>query len=99
MLFADLKFAFEIDMPKNDTVDEIYKILAEMLKKSQHMRIIERDNNTDKATGSQTQIYQQSISIRNAHYQSIIKEELLRQLSVYLRFKEVTISCMSLNCI
>ena len=87
MLFSDLKFIFEIDSTKSNIIDE-YSYLAEMLKKSQHMRIIERDQNTDKSTGSQTQSYQQSIAIRNSYYQAAIKEELLLQLCTYLRFKE-----------
>jgi hypothetical protein len=88
MLFSDLKFIFEIDSSMGSIFNEIYTYLAELLKKSQHMRIIERDQNTDKATGSQTQTYQQSIAIRNSHYQCVVKEELLLQLCTYLRFKE-----------
>ena len=91
MLFSDLKFSFEIDSSMSAMASEIYRYLADLLKKSQHMRIMERDQNTDKATGSHTQVYQQTISLRNAHYQCAIKEEMLLQLCTYLRFKEVRI--------
>ncbi len=89
MLFSDLKLILEIpnDSDSNLAV-ELHALLSELLKKSQNMHSLERDQNTQKGTNQQNTSYQQTISLRNAILDSALKEEQLIQLCFYLRFKE-----------
>ena len=93
MLFGELKFVFEVYEKEyiGDIIGDLYTYLASLLKKTQLHRIMEREQNTDRTTGTQNTVYTQTIAVRTANYQCVIKEEMLLQLCTFLKFKEANI--------